>query len=93
MRELGAMGESNLVVERRRGLARRATLMRAAEIYAGRFARPSGRITASFEVLFLHGWSPDASQPKPLKPGAAQHRLADALGGIEHSTGEKAGRT
>ena len=93
MRELGAMGESNLVVERRRGLARRATLIRAAEIYAGRFARPSGRITASFEVLFLHGWSPDASQPKPLKPGAAQHRLADALGGIEHSTGEKAGRT
>ncbi|MBS0548466.1 MAG: methyltransferase domain-containing protein [Proteobacteria bacterium] len=92
MRELGAMGEANLVLERRRGLARRATLLRAAEIYTERFSRPSGRIAASFEVLFLHGWSPDASQPKPLKPGAAKHRLADALGGIEHSTGEKAGR-
>ncbi len=71
MRDLGAMGESNLVVERRRGLARRATLLRAAEIYGERFALPSGRVAASFEVLFLHGWAPHDSQPKPLKPGSA----------------------
>ena len=80
MRDLGAMGESNLVVERRRGLARRATLLRAAEIYGERFALPSGRVAASFEVLFLHGWAPHASQPKPLKPGSAAHRLADGPG-------------
>jgi NADH dehydrogenase [ubiquinone] 1 alpha subcomplex assembly factor 5 len=43
-------------------------------------------------VLFLHGWAPHASQPKPLKPGSAARRLADALGGIEQSAGEKAGR-
>jgi NADH dehydrogenase [ubiquinone] 1 alpha subcomplex assembly factor 5 len=92
MRELGAMGEGNLVRERRRGLARRATLVRAAEIYAERFARPSGRIAASFEILFLHGWAPHASQPKPLKPGSAARRLADALGAVEQSAGEKAGR-
>jgi NADH dehydrogenase [ubiquinone] 1 alpha subcomplex assembly factor 5 len=92
MRELGAMGEGNLVAERRRGLTRRATLVRAAEIYAERFAQPSGRIAASFEVLFLHGWAPHESQPKPLKPGSAALRLAEALGGIEQSAGEKAGR-
>jgi hypothetical protein len=80
MRDLGAMGESNLVVERRRGLTRRATLLRAAEIYGERFALPSGRVAASFEVLFLHGWAPHESQPKPLKPGSAAQRLADALG-------------
>ena len=74
MRDLGAMGESNLVVERRRGLARRATLLRAAEIYGERFALPSGRVAASFEVLFLHGWAPHESQPKPLTPG--QRRAA-----------------
>jgi len=51
MRDLGAMGESNLVVERRRGLARRATLLRAAAIYSERFTLPSGRVAASFEVL------------------------------------------
>lgn len=92
MRDLGAMGESNLVVERRRGLARRATLLRAAEIYGERFALPSGRVAASFEVLFLHGWAPHESQPKPLRPGSAAQRLADALGTAERSAGEKAGR-
>jgi NADH dehydrogenase [ubiquinone] 1 alpha subcomplex assembly factor 5 len=93
MRDLGAMGESNLVLERRRGLGRRATLLRAAEIYAERFARPSGRIPAGFEVLFLHGWSPHESQPKPLKPGSASRRLATALGTTEHRTGVKVERS
>ena len=92
MKELGAMGESNLVAERRRGLARRAMLLRAAEIYGERFAHPSGRVAATFEVLFLHGWAPHASQPKPLKPGAAAHRLAEALGVAEHKTGIKVER-
>jgi SAM-dependent methyltransferase len=89
MRELSAMGESNLVVERRRGLARRATLLRAAEIYRERFTQTSGRIAASFEVLFLHGWAPHESQPKPIKPGSARHRLAEALDATELSAGEK----
>jgi SAM-dependent methyltransferase len=92
MRDLGAMGESNLIVERRRGLARRATFLRAAELYGERFALPSGRVAASFEVLFLHGWRPDASQPQPIKPGSAAARLADALGSTEQSAGEKVRR-
>ena len=92
MRDLRGMGESNAIVERRRGLARRATLLRAAEIYGERFAAPSGRVAASFEVLFLHGWAPHNSQPKALRPGSAARRLAEALGGVEQSAGEKAGR-
>jgi NADH dehydrogenase [ubiquinone] 1 alpha subcomplex assembly factor 5 len=92
MRDLGAMGESNLVVERRRGLGSRSTLLRAAEIYGERFALPSGRVAASFEVLFLHGWAPHESQPKPLRPGSAAQRLADALGTNERSAGEKVER-
>ncbi|WP_422001522.1 methyltransferase domain-containing protein [Reyranella sp.] len=93
MRDLRAMGESNLVVERRRGFTRRATLARAAAIYEERFAAPSGRVSASFEVLYLHGWAPHESQPKPLRPGAAGRRLAEALGGVEMSAGEKAERS
>jgi SAM-dependent methyltransferase len=92
MRDLGAMGESNLAVERRGGFTRRATLLRAAEIYGERFAARSGRVLASFEVLYLHGWRPDASQPKALKPGSAAQRLADALGSTERSAGEKVER-
>jgi NADH dehydrogenase [ubiquinone] 1 alpha subcomplex assembly factor 5 len=93
MRDLGAMGEGNLVLERRRGLARRATLLRAAEIYGERFAGPSGRVMASFEVLFLHGWAPHTSQPKPLKPGSAALRLSEALDAAEYSAGEKVERS
>ena len=92
MRDLGAMGESNLVAERRRGFSRRATLTRAAEIYGERFALPSGRVAASFEVLFLHGWAPHPAQPRAIRRGSASHRLAEALGTAEISAGEKAGR-
>jgi NADH dehydrogenase [ubiquinone] 1 alpha subcomplex assembly factor 5 len=80
MRELRAMGAGNVLVERRRRPLRRATLMRACEIYQQRFARPDGRVLATFEILTLTGWCPDPSQPKPLKPGSAKMRLADALG-------------
>ena len=93
MRDLSGMGESNLVADRRRGVTRRATLLRTAELYGERFSLPSGRVAASFEVLYLHGWSPHASQPKPLKPGGAAQRLADALGASEMSAGEKVERS
>jgi NADH dehydrogenase [ubiquinone] 1 alpha subcomplex assembly factor 5 len=91
MRELRAMGESNAVVERRRSLTRRATLLRAAALYAERFALPDGRIPATFEIITLTGWAPHESQPKPLRPGSATTRLATALGGAEKSAGDKAG--
>ncbi len=53
---------------------------RLCEVYAERFALPDGRIPVTFEILTLTAWAPDASQPKPLRPGSAQTRLADALG-------------
>ncbi len=80
MRDLRAMGESNALQNRLRHPTRRAVLTRAAELYQSNFATPSGRITATFELVFLTGWAPDESQQKPLRPGSAQQRLADALG-------------
>ena len=77
MRELRAMGETNALAARRRGFLRRATLIRAAAIYAERFADGDGRVPATFEILFLAGWAPHPSQPQPR--GSATHRLADAL--------------
>ncbi len=62
---------------------RRATLLRAAQIYAERFADADGRIRASFELVWLLGWAPHESQQKPLKPGQRLARLADALGTVE----------
>jgi hypothetical protein len=58
----------------------RRLLLRAAEVYAERFAAADGRVPATFEILTLTAWAPHESQPKPLRPGSAQARLADALG-------------
>ena len=69
---------------------RRRTLARAVAVYGERFGLSDGRIPASFEILFLTGWAPDASQPQPLRPGSAARRLADALGTTEISAGERA---
>ncbi len=90
MRDLRAMGETNALSARRRSLARRGTLARAVAIYGEQFGLPDGRIPASFEILSLTGWAPHASQPKPLRPGSATHRLADALGTVEVSAGDRA---
>jgi hypothetical protein len=49
-------------------------------------------VRATFELVFLTGWAPAASQPRPLRPGSAAARLAEALGVPERGTGEKAGR-
>jgi SAM-dependent methyltransferase len=92
MQDLRRMGATNALVERRRAPLRRATLVRLGEIYAERFSDADGRIRATFETIWLSGWAPHESQQKPLKPGSAQQRLADALGAKERSAGEKAGR-
>ena len=83
MHDLRAMGLTNVLIDRRRTPLRRDTLLRAAALYAERFADPDGRLRASFEILWLSGWAPHESQQKPLKPGTAQTRLAEALGTTE----------
>ena len=92
MRDLRRMGTTNILSERRRTPLKRATLTRMGEIYAQRFADPDGRLRATFEVVWLSGWAPHEGQQKPLKPGSATQRLADALGTTERSAGDKAKR-
>jgi SAM-dependent methyltransferase len=84
MADLRAMGETNVLADRPRRPLSRAVLARMCEIYVERFGRPDGRIPATFEIVSLTGWAPHASQPKPLKPGSAKMRVADALGVTEH---------
>ncbi len=91
MRDLRAMGATNVLTERRRTPLKRATLQRMLEIYARRFADADGRLRATFEIVWLTGWAPHESQQKPLKPGSATQRLADVLGAKEIPTGEKPG--
>jgi SAM-dependent methyltransferase len=81
MADLRAMGATNPLSDRSRRPATRGLLMRAAAIYAERYSDPDGRIRATFSMIWLSGWAPDASQQKPLRPGSAQISLTKVLGG------------
>jgi NADH dehydrogenase [ubiquinone] 1 alpha subcomplex assembly factor 5 len=90
MREVRALGGGNVLLARSRAPLSRRTLERAETIYRERHATADGKVTATFEIVYLSGWAPDASQQKPLAPGSAARSLADALGTIEHPAGDKA---
>jgi SAM-dependent methyltransferase len=92
MQDLRRMGATNPLVERSRRPLRRAILDRMVEIYHDRFSEHDGRVRATFEIVWLSGWAPHESQQKPLPPGSARQRLADALGTKEIPAGEKTGR-
>lgn len=84
MRDIKAMGGSNALSHRSRKPTPRRTLVRACEIYTERSVRADGRIEATFEIVTLTAWVPHESQQRPLRPGSAKVRLADALGVAEH---------
>jgi SAM-dependent methyltransferase len=77
--DLRAMGGANALEARSRKPLRRAALERAALAYGEQFADPDGKLRATFDIVWLSGWAPHGSQQKPLPPGSATHRLADAL--------------
>ena len=77
--DLRGMGETNALSARHRRIPPRDLFNRAAQTYARSFPAEDGRIRATFEILCLTGWAPHDSQQKPLRPGSAAQRLADAL--------------
>ena len=79
-RDLRFMGEANPMAGRRGKFGETGLFRVAARMYSERHpAAEAGRIRATFELIFLTGWAPDPNQPKPLRPGSATARLADAL--------------
>lgn len=82
VRDLRAHGLTNSLNGRARGALRRDTLAAMLAHYAGHNSA-DGKLVATFETVYLTGWAPHESQQKPLKPGSAKTRLADALGVTE----------
>jgi hypothetical protein len=66
-------------------------LARAAAIYADAYALPDGRLPATFEIICLTGWAAHDTQQKPMRPGSASARLADALNAAELPLPDKNG--
>lgn len=83
MRDLREMGEANSLAQRHKRPVSRHQIEALNIAYATHFPADSGRVRATFELVFLTGWAPDESQQKPMRPGSAQARLADALNTAE----------
>lgn len=90
MHDIRGMGEGNIIKARDKTNPGKTFFEKAEDYYKEHFTAQDGRLIASFEVIFIIGWAPHESQQKPLKPGSAQNRLADALQTDEIKTGEKA---
>ncbi len=80
MHDLRGMGESNSINARDKRNPGRTFFFEAAKRYSEKYAEDDGRVKASFEIIFMLGWAPHESQQKPLRPGSAEHSLAEALG-------------
>ena len=89
MHDLKGMGETNILVDRKRMLTKRKTLLSAVKTYITQYSDNSGRVTATFQIIYLIGWAPAENQQKALKPGTAALKLADALETKEITVGEK----
>ncbi|MGN6517440.1 MAG: methyltransferase domain-containing protein [Rhizomicrobium sp.] len=86
--DLRAAGETNALIGRTRKPLRRDVLAASLGHYSKHHAEPDGRLRATFDIAYLTGWAPHENQQKPLAPGSAKARLADALGTTERGAGD-----
>jgi NADH dehydrogenase [ubiquinone] 1 alpha subcomplex assembly factor 5 len=76
MEHLQKMGENNAVQSKGR-VATRDSLLAAASIYQAMYANDDGSVPVTFQVIYMIGWTPHDSQPKPLRRGSAQRSLKE----------------
>lgn len=90
LRDIKRMGEGLSLSARSRAYVGKHFWNDVEADYKATHADADGLLRASIEIIYAIGWGPAATQQQPLKPGAAQHRLADALGGTEISLPDRA---
>lgn len=76
--DLRAMGETNTLTSQSKTIPPKTLFKKTEEHYKSNFLE-HGKYTATFDIIFCSGWSPDKSQQKPLRPGSAQTSLKDVL--------------
>lgn len=76
--DLRLHGQTNAVINRNRKILRRDFWSRVDAYYRTHHG-DNGRLKMTVELIYLIGWSPDASQQQPAKRGSATHRLEDIL--------------
>ena len=74
------MAENNAARNRNLHLSR-DTLIAAASIYKQLYGKTkednTAFVPATFQIIYMLGWKPDESQPKPLRRGTGQVSLKD----------------
>lgn len=76
MEHLSRMGEGSAALNRQYAVGR-DTFLSMAALYQDLFGLEDGSVVATFEVVYMIGWKPDSSQPKPCKRGSASKSLKD----------------
>ncbi|KAJ3287452.1 NADH dehydrogenase [ubiquinone] 1 alpha subcomplex assembly factor 5 [Borealophlyctis nickersoniae] len=90
MEDLKAMGENNAIATRKPYL-KRDTLAAAAAIYKEVYGNEDGSIPATFQVIYMIGWKPDPSQPKPARRGSGEVSLKTLEGAAAHIAKDSSG--
>lgn len=80
MKELKNMGENNALIKRFKGLTSKKFMFAVAEKYQQDYGNEDGKVSATFDVIYMKGWAPHESQQQPLKPGTGKISLKVALG-------------
>lgn len=82
MQDLRMMGEASALTQRSKASLAKSTLGHCLSALEAQRSQ-NGKIPVNFEIGFMTGWAPGPNQPRPLRPGSAKNRLADALGAKE----------
>lgn len=78
MADLRGMAAANLLRGRAAPPLTRTRIGAAMSAFAAG-AAPDGRVTERFEIVYLTGWAPAPSQPRPAARGSGTQSLASAL--------------
>jgi len=79
LRELKAMGESNILTEQFKGLTTQRYWDAVEAAYRQHYCTSEGLFTVTVEFVFLAGWKPAPSQPQPAKRGSGKTSLKTVL--------------
>lgn len=78
MEDLQDMGEGNAIIGRQ-NVIHRDTLASASAVYKEMHGSEDGTIPATFQIIYMIGWKPAPTQPKPLERGSGKVNLKDVL--------------